>query len=83
MTPVGGLHFDPLALSCFYPCARDPAAWKNQSVRAIATNDRQLEITIKWCRRNRLPILIAINFERHSVPPLAKQLKDCNMMDEW
>jgi hypothetical protein len=82
MTPVRGLHFNPLALSYFYPCAGDPTAGENQGVHAVATNDRQLEITIKWCRRNWLPILIAISWSAIHCRPLAMQLKGCNVMGE-
>jgi hypothetical protein len=78
MSPVCGLHFDPLTLSCFYPCARDLAAWKNQCVYAVATNNRhnqtgRLKLAANPC---------FCSLERHSAPPLAKLTQGCNVMGE-
>jgi hypothetical protein len=50
-----GTHLDPLLVGGIHPAAKNAPAREHQRMRAIAVDDRQLEITVEGRSRDWLP----------------------------
>ena len=53
---MGGMNLDPLPRLGFHPAAENPAAGKDERVRARAVDDRKFEIAVERGCRCGLPV---------------------------
>lgn len=55
LSPVRGMHVNPIPRSRVDPAAQHASTWKYENVRTVVGDDGKLKVAIEWRRGYRLP----------------------------
>ena len=72
MAPMRGAHLDAMPPFRFDPAVHNPAAWENQRVHAVVTDDGEFELAIKRRRGDWLPTILLFRTHLLSDAPAGK-----------